>query len=42
MLGHNNPPDIDMWKPTALNTSQWVDAMVNLGAKYAVLVVKHG
>ena len=40
--GHQNPPNIDIWKPTALNTSQWVEGMTNLGAKYAVLVVKHG
>jgi alpha-L-fucosidase len=36
------PPDIANFKPAKLDTDQWVDAMVNLGAKYAVYVAKHG
>ena len=36
------PPDISLWNPSNLDTDQWVDAMVNLGAKYAVYVAKHG
>ena len=38
----SDPPDISNFKPSKLNTDQWVEAMVNLGAKYAVYVAKHG
>jgi phage tail P2-like protein len=31
----------DTFNPTGLNIPQWVDAIVNFGAKYAVLTVKH-
>lgn len=34
-------PSISQFNPTKLNVSQWVDSMVDLGAKYAVYVAKH-
>jgi alpha-L-fucosidase len=37
--GSGNPAS---FAPTALNTSQWVDSMVHLGASHAVLTAKHG
>ena len=36
------PPDVSLWNASQLNTDQWVEAMTNLGAKYAVYVAKHG
>ena len=35
-------PDLKVFNPTKLNTDQWLEAAVALGAKYAVLVAKHG
>lgn len=35
-------PDASLFNPTALDTDQWLQAAKNLGAKYAVLVAKHG
>ena len=35
-------PDLNVFNPTKLNTDQWVESAVALGAKYAVLVAKHG
>ena len=34
-------PPISSFAPTALNTDQWVQSMVDAGATYAVLVAKH-
>ncbi len=35
-------PDLKVFNPSRLSTDQWMDAAQALGAKYAVLVVKHG
>jgi len=35
-------PDLQVFNPANLNTDQWLEAAVALGAKYAVLVAKHG
>jgi alpha-L-fucosidase len=37
----SSAPDISNFKPAKLDTDQWVEAMTNLGAKYAVYVAKH-
>lgn len=43
--GCNNVPDlvpaVSLFDPTLLNTDQWMDSIVALGAKYATLVAKH-
>jgi hypothetical protein len=39
-LGPSNDPAT--FKPTALNTSQWMESVVALGASIAVLTAKHG
>lgn len=36
-----NHPDASTFNPSALDTDQWIEAAVRLGAKYAVLVAKH-
>jgi hypothetical protein len=38
--GPSNDPST--FKPTALNTSQWMESVVGLGASIAVLTAKHG
>lgn len=38
----NTLPDLNVFNPTKLNTDQWLDAAQSIGAKYAVLVAKHG
>ncbi|MDR1814749.1 MAG: alpha-L-fucosidase, partial [Tannerella sp.] len=35
-------PSLSLFNPTQLNTDQWLQAAVSLGAKYAVLIAKHG
>lgn len=35
-------PDVSIFNPSALNTDQWLETAKKLGAKYAVLVAKHG
>lgn len=35
-------PDLSVFNPSKLNTDQWIQAAKNAGAKYAVLVAKHG
>lgn len=35
-------PDASFFNPTELNTDQWIETASKLGAKYAVLVAKHG
>jgi alpha-L-fucosidase len=35
-------PSLSLFNPTHLNTDQWLEAAVALGAKYAVLTAKHG
>ena len=35
-------PDASTYNPTALDTDQWIEAASKMGAKYAVLVAKHG
>ena len=40
--GPADPPPLSKWNATELDTDQWVEAMGNLGAKYAVYVAKHG
>ena len=35
-------PDLKVFNPRKLNTDQWLEAAASLGAKYAVLVAKHG
>lgn len=35
-------PDAKVFNPTDLNTDQWLETASKLGAKYAVLVAKHG
>jgi len=35
-------PDLQNFNPSRLNTDQWIRAAKEAGAKYAVLVVKHG
>lgn len=35
-------PDPSTFNPTELNTDQWIETAVKLGAKYAVLTAKHG
>jgi len=39
---HVAVPDVSEFNPSSLNTDQWMDAAKKLGAKYAVLVAKHG
>ena len=34
-------PSPEVFNPSELNTDQWLEAAVNLGARYAVLVAKH-
>lgn len=34
-------PDASVFNPTELNTDQWIESAVAVGAKYAVLVAKH-
>ena len=36
------PPDSSLYNPTELDTDQWLEAARAIGAKYAVLVAKHG
>ncbi len=36
-----NHPDVSIFNPTELDTDQWVQSAVAVGAKYAVLVAKH-
>ena len=38
----NESSNAESFKPTRLNTSQWADVMVDLGAKGAILTAKHG
>ena len=35
-------PDLQIFAPSRLNTDQWLESAVSIGAKYAVLVAKHG
>ncbi|MBX2926052.1 MAG: alpha-L-fucosidase [Chitinophagaceae bacterium] len=35
-------PDLSVFNPSRLNTDQWLEAAGKAGAKYAVLVAKHG
>ena len=35
-------PDLKVFNPAKLNTDQWIESAVSLGAKYAVLTAKHG
>jgi len=35
-------PDLSNFNPSALNTDQWIKAAKEGGARYAILVVKHG
>ena len=35
------PPPVDTFAPTSLDTDQWVDVMIEYGAKYGVLVIQH-
>lgn len=35
-------PGLEIFNPSRLDTDQWVEAAMDAGAKYAVLVVKHG
>lgn len=35
-------PDASVFNPTALQTDQWVETAKRAGARYAILVVKHG
>ncbi len=35
-------PDASIFNPTDLSTDQWIETAKKLGAKYAVLVAKHG
>lgn len=35
-------PPLTVFKPTKLNTDQWVESAKKAGARYAVLVAKHG
>ena len=35
-------PDLKVFNPQKLSTDQWLEAASSLGAKYAVLVAKHG
>ena len=39
---HDAVPDVSEFNPSSLNTDQWMEAAQQLGAKYAVLVAKHG
>ena len=34
-------PDIHLFNPSILNTDNWVQTFVDVGAKYAILVAKH-
>ena len=34
-------PPVDTFAPTSLDTDQWVDAMIEYGAKYGILVIQH-
>jgi alpha-L-fucosidase len=34
-------PDINLFNPSILNTDNWVQTFVDVGAKYAILVAKH-
>jgi alpha-L-fucosidase len=34
-------PDIQLFNPSTLNTDNWVQTFVDVGAKYAILVAKH-
>jgi len=34
-------PDINLFNPSTLNTDNWVQTFVDVGAKYAILVAKH-
>ncbi len=34
-------PDITLFNPSTLNTDNWVQTFVDVGAKYAILVAKH-
>eukprot|EP00037_Helgoeca_nana_P008927 m.78747 g.78747 ORF g.78747 m.78747 type:complete len:396 (+) comp19235_c0_seq4:192-1379(+) len=42
MMTFDKCGDPSLFQPDQLNTSQWVDSMVALGVKEAVLVAKHG
>jgi len=35
-------PSLSLFNPTQLNTDRWIEAAVALGARYAVLIAKHG
>lgn len=35
-------PDLKLFNPSKLDTDQWIESAVEAGAKYAVLVAKHG
>lgn len=35
-------PSLDVFRPSKLNTDQWIAAAKSAGAKYAILVAKHG
>ena len=39
---YGSHPDPDLFNPVDLDTDQWLEAASRLGAKYAVLVAKHG
>ena len=39
---YGSHPDPDTFNPVDLDTDQWLEAASKLGAKYAVLVAKHG
>jgi alpha-L-fucosidase len=34
-------PDVNLFNPSTLNTDNWVQTFVDVGAKYAILVAKH-
>lgn len=38
----NTLPSSDIFNPTKLNTDQWLESAAKTGARYAVLVAKHG
>ena len=38
----NTLPPLNIFNPTLLNTDQWLESAAKIGAKYAVLVAKHG
>ncbi|MBR5174549.1 MAG: alpha-L-fucosidase [Bacteroidales bacterium] len=39
---YGSHPDASVFNPTELDTDQWLETASKLGAKYAVLVAKHG